>query len=574
MFGGIPAEGFTNETWTYNGSTWRLREPSLSPSARCCTATAYDPVRQRVVVQGGSNAIGYEGDTWEWDGTTWAQTEPTIAQLDGESQCTMAYDVANNRIVRLAGTQLWEYTNQAWTELTAIDSVNAPCLTYDVARAKLIAVGGATTYELDGTTWTPMSVGTSPGGRAAGYDARRREVVLHGSQSSSATWRYNAGTWTSVVPSPRPPALVGLGLAYDNVRDRLVLFGGTQYSGSAETQDTWEFDGARWTKVATTGPSGRYAPVMAYDVARKKVVLFGGRDSSYVSQGDTWEFDGTWTGPIVTANAPSARLLSAMTYDPDTKQCLLAGGIVSGPVPADLWGYNGTDWTLIPGATPPNGHYDHALAYDEANQRTILFGGYTDGPVGDTWAHDGDSWMQLGTPTSPLDYPAAAYLAVRKRVVRQGGYFNPRAHELDGAVWRSSASLPTDRNEHRLASDPLRDRVVVYGGYAETGPPYDPNDLWAYHYRSDAADEYCAGGGDRDRDGLAGCDDPDCEAACSPMCPPLSPCPVGAVRCGDGACGATESKRLCPADCGAIVPMCGDGWCDAPETATSCNADC
>jgi hypothetical protein len=263
-----------------------------------------------------------------------------------------------------------------------------------------------------------------------------------------------------------------------------------------------------------------------------------------------------------------------MTYDPDTQQCLLSGGIVSGPVPADLWGYDGINWTLIPGATPPPGRYDHALAYDDANHRTILFGGYTNGPIGDTWAHAGGSWTQLGTPSSPLDYPAAAYLAVRKRVVRQGGYYNPRAHELDGSVWRSSAALPTDRNEHRLAGDPLRDRVLVYGGYTYSGPPYDPNDLWAYHYRSDAPDEYCAGGGDRDGDGLAGCADPDCAAACSPMCPPLSPCPAGAVRCGDGICGATESKRLCPADCGAIVPLCGDGWCDSPETATSCDADC
>lgn len=577
MFGGIEGAGYTAETWTYDGSTWRIREPQLSPSARAGVALAYDPIRQRVVMQGGTDENGYQGDTWEWDGSSWTQTVGQVLALASEAEGAMAYDLANNRMRRLDGGELWEYDGASWTQLTAVANVSASMITFDLVRNKLVATGGANTYELVGSTWTPIA-GASPPGRfrsGIAYDARRREVVVHGGQNRSDTWRHDGTAWSELLPSLRPPPLYGMGMTYDNVRDRVVVFGGAYTAASGISNETWEFDGAVWTKrQPVDSPPALYGTQMAYDVARKETVLFGGRDASFARRAETWHWNGTNWSTFGTTDAPSGRYLSAMTYDTDLERCVLVSGLASAGAPNDTWAFVNDNWVSLPATMAVPGHYDHALAYDEAGHRTILFGGYNNGPVGDTWAYANGTWTQLGQPVSPLDYPAAAYLAARKRVVRVGGYYNKNAHELDGTVWKVGAAMPTDRAEHRAAGDPLRDRIVVFGGIAETGPPYTPDDLYAYTYRAPVPDEYCAGGADRDGDGLAGCADPDCAAACNPMCPPLANCPVDAVRCGDGTCGTQESKRLCPADCGAVTPLCGDGWCDAPENATSCNADC
>lgn len=578
LFGGATEEGYNADTWTYNGSAWRLRAPARSPSARSTHAMAYDPVRERVVVHAGEDEFGFLGDTWEWDGLTWTEVGAPVAELTDRALGSMAYDLGRQRMLRVYGAT-YEYDGSGWTELTGIAPINPELIAYDVGRGRMMAAGDGKTYELVGNTWTEVNAGASPpGGFEFGmaYDARRREVVFHGAFLATETWRHDGTSWAKLVASPRPPALYGMGLTYDNVRDRVIVFGGNYAIASGASDETWEFDGARWSQITTAGaPSARYAPMMTYDVARKRAVLFGGRDANSDELDDTWEYNGTSWTPGATVDRPDGRTLGAMTYDPDQKRCVLVGGITSSFFTlGDMWGYDGSNWSTIASTAPTPRRMEHGLAYDEADDRVVMFGGYFSGPKGDTWAHDGATWSELGSPVGPLDYPALAYLPSRGRVVRFGGFGSVRAHELDDAAWRASALLGFDRTEHRLATDALRDRVLLFGGFSDISPVTESDDLWEYRYRSTEPDEYCAGGRDRDGDGLAGCADPDCAAACSPMCPPLTTCPVDAVKCGDGACGVTESKRLCPQDCGAITPLCGDGWCDAPETAVTCNADC
>ena len=95
-------------------------------------------------------------------------------------------------------------------------------------------------------------------------------------------------------------------LAYDSERGRAVLFGGSGNDPNTAFGDTWEFDGAKWERVATSGPPARvhhamqYDPSLkrvvglAYDVKRDVLVLFGGGDpNGSALYADTWEFDGT-----------------------------------------------------------------------------------------------------------------------------------------------------------------------------------------------------------------------------------------------------------------------------------------
>src|SRR4026209_1489077 len=50
---------------------------------------------------------------------------------------------------------------------------------------------------------------------------------------------------------PAPPAAYPVGAAYDSARARLVVFGG--YVGGRYVGDTWEWDGAAWTKSEQPG---------------------------------------------------------------------------------------------------------------------------------------------------------------------------------------------------------------------------------------------------------------------------------------------------------------------------------
>ncbi len=123
----------------------------------------------------------------------------------------------------------------------------------------------------------------------------------------------------------------GHAMAYDAVRQRVVLFGGrdptfAQTPGGRLFSDTWEWDGSTWTeRIVSNPPPGRYDHAMAYDVLRQRVVVFGGQNPPYYL-GDTWEWDGSLWKRLMPASSPSARSASAMAYDAGRQRLVLFGG--------------------------------------------------------------------------------------------------------------------------------------------------------------------------------------------------------------------------------------------------------
>ncbi len=92
-------------------------------------------------------------------------------------------------------------------------------------------------------------------------------------------------------------------MAYDSVNQQLVVFGGATTTGGAATDVlTYLFDVNlnQWSASNAPGPPGRYAAAMAYDPIREVVVLFGGAQMA-APLTDTWEYDGTaglgWAAP-------------------------------------------------------------------------------------------------------------------------------------------------------------------------------------------------------------------------------------------------------------------------------------
>jgi len=170
----------------------------------------------------------------------------------------------------------------------------------------------------------------------------------------------------------------------------------------------------------------------------------------------------------------------------------------------------------------PSQRWGHAMTYDTVRGEVLLFGGRTlSGPHGDLWSWDGTTWTR-----------------------------------------RALAPAPPPSEEHQMAYDPIREQTVLF-----------TQDSWVLQWHGDRASDLCDVAIDRDGDGLAGCDDPDCWGSCTPSCPPGTTCSVGPA-CGDQAIDTLETCRLCPVDIGACTADCGDGFCDAPETVASCPGDC
>jgi hypothetical protein len=136
-----------------------------------------------------------------------------------------------------------------------------------------------------------------------------------------------------------------MGMAYDPVRGRVILFGGSDVVGTTVRGDTWEYDGTAWTQLQpVTNPPARKSTQMTYDPSRNKVVLFGGTGSSGEYFHDLWELDvtasgATWTQVIVSAAGarPSQRELHALAFDVAHDQLVLFGGISAGGQQSDTW---------------------------------------------------------------------------------------------------------------------------------------------------------------------------------------------------------------------------------------------
>ena len=75
---------------------------------------------------------------------------------------------------------------------------------------------------------------------------------------------------------------------------KTMVFGG--HNHTTELGDTWELDGIAWNQVHTgdpigiTAPTARYSAALAYDNERDRTVLFSGGYYGGENEGDTWEY--------------------------------------------------------------------------------------------------------------------------------------------------------------------------------------------------------------------------------------------------------------------------------------------
>ncbi len=302
------------------------------------------------------------------------------------------------------------------------------------------------------------------------YDAPAQELpdlpFTSGSTGADGEPKFNV---------PFSPGRGGYQIVFDGVKNRLMLFGGSD--GVVALGDTWILEGSDWQRISPSlSPSPRYYYGMCFDETRRQVVLFGGADPGG-SKGDTWLWNGEIWREASPANSPPAQSAPRMAYDAAREQVVLYGN-------SRTFTWDGADWTER-NVSPPGIGREAGFAYDGERREVVAFGGdFSSSPM---WTWDGSTWTQR----TPAELPPnlidgiMVYDSARKEVVlwsgweRSGNIYHHDTWLWNGTGWRlaSPKYFPSRRAGAAAAFDPVQQRVIVAGG---AGPDRF-NDTWAWN---------------------------------------------------------------------------------------------
>lgn len=450
----------------------------------------YDPVRERVIVP---DSGGY---SHEWDGTSWYRV-PDAGARPGFCY----FEAGDGRLVTLIqsywGTgPVFEMSERIGHEWQPKFVAGGPmdrwgmAVAYDMQRGELVAFGGydpgtaasfADTWTFDGTTWQQHIVPAPPARHfaSATYDSTRQRVVMFGGGDftiMSDTWEWDGANWTQVTTAASPPARIHAPMCFDSVRGVLLMAGGSGTNGTL--YDVWEFDGTNWTlQPSPTHPAGSLYGNLVYDEARGESLLLGLTTAIGHRDGTVQAWDGAqWSAKPGFGIHPLLGMFESSSVDHTGALVLRLGGS-NGANPAlgqPLVGWDGAQWLALSTAGPPPRY--SAVLWPMATATYLFGGGAVGGQIlAETWQWDGANWAQLSPAASPparVD-AAAAYHPTAGVGLLFGGSANGAQYgalgdtwSFDGSNWQqlTTGPQPGARRFPAMAYDPVRDRIVMSGG--------------------------------------------------------------------------------------------------------------
>lgn len=261
LFGGLGANGYRNDTYTFDGATWTKQNTAVQPPARTGASMAFDTVTRKLVLFGGYNGSSYLGDTWLWDGTTstWTQASPTTSPKAVTGPMVFT-DPLNGRVDVMGGYDGSRYQSSMW--------------------------------RWTGTDWRQLNPAHVPGARSAAVvatDTREKyTLVFDGLADINPynTWTWDGMDWTEQFPAAQPPSLYSAGAAFFPLLQGVVVFGGGH--GGQDVNDTWGWSGTNWFQIFPGhAPGPREGMGIVYYSGLHGVVIFGGQNSTNLFN-DTW----------------------------------------------------------------------------------------------------------------------------------------------------------------------------------------------------------------------------------------------------------------------------------------------
>jgi cysteine-rich repeat protein len=248
--------------------------------------SAVDELHRQLIVSGGESFDPLSTDTLALRGSVAIGFETTLSPIPWQrpSMCSL-YD---GRVLRFSNGQTLLFENNQWRTLQLTSHPNS-ALT--MANEK---PGTALGLDIEGTTWRFQDMTWQPTGSIV--ETRRRGTMM----------------------------------VFDPLRRATMLFGGTDDASSISTDELKKWDGQQWQPVpGSSGPSGRALGALAYNPLRRTVTLFGGKGSNG-RKNDTWEWNGARWTRVATASSPPAMIQSAFGYSFAASMALVGGNFNEG----------------------------------------------------------------------------------------------------------------------------------------------------------------------------------------------------------------------------------------------------
>ena len=485
VFGGFDGTR-RNEVWalSFSGTpTWSsLATSGTGPSPRYNHTAIFDPVRDRMIVFGGDDGADLN-DVWalSLSGTpAWSLLSPSGTAPQGRYSHSAIYDASGDRMIVFGGKAGTSLLNDTW----ALSLSDPPA-------------------------WSDLMPTDPPSTRyrhSAIYDPVRVRMVVYGGDDGSNDYfdtRYlpltGTPAWSPIIPNGPSPARREHVAIYDPVGDRMVVHGGDSHG-----TETWvlPFAGTpSWSQLSPVGviSASRDRHAGVHDPLRNRLIVFGGENGLNDVEALVLTKPATWEELLGPDTQISPRYSHTATYDPVRDRLLVVSGNGSND---DVWALSlggPPAWSrATPGGLHFNRRHDHTAIYDPLGDRLIVFGGYVETGTGtiagnDTWSLSiakTFAWSPLaalGAPPSARFAHVAIYDPVRRRMIVFGGRTNSatypnetKALSLTGTqTWSQlvvSGTPPLGRSWASAVYDPVRDRMIVFGGDDGTSAR---NDIWA-----------------------------------------------------------------------------------------------
>ena len=163
-----------------------------------------------------------------------------------------------------------------------------------------------------------------------------------------------------------------------------------------------------------------------------------------------------------------------MAWDRRTDRLILFGGFDGAAATGDTWAWDGERWVQIAADGPPP-RAAHGMSHDPNDGSIVLFGGRSlERFFGDTWRWDGNAWMLASDEgPSPRAFHGMAPSVSERTVLLFGGWEGPpskRTHFDDTWVWngadweRLEGESPPAGGVYAMTHDVVSCGAVFHGG--------------------------------------------------------------------------------------------------------------